>query len=65
MQANHEILKGFSDNNWAGFPDDFISTSGYVFTIDSNVFLWMFMKQEVVAQSTIEAKYITTTVATI
>ena len=34
------------------------STSGYVFTIDSGVVCWNSRKQEVVAQSTIEAKYI-------
>ncbi|WJZ92853.1 hypothetical protein VitviT2T_011828 [Vitis vinifera] len=41
-----------------GSVDDMKSTSGYVFTIGSGVICWNSRKQEVVAQSTIEAEYI-------
>ena len=40
------------------------STSGYVFTIGSSVICWNSRKQEVVAQSTVEAEYISLAAAT-
>ncbi|RVX15117.1 Copia protein [Vitis vinifera] len=41
-----------------GSVDDMKSTSSYVFTIGSGVICWNSRKQEVVAQSTTEAEYI-------
>ncbi|RVW91591.1 Copia protein [Vitis vinifera] len=51
-------LDGYVDSDWAGSVDDMKSTSGYVFTIGSSVVCWNSRKQEVVAQSTTEAEYI-------
>ncbi|XP_014515533.1 uncharacterized protein LOC106773347 [Vigna radiata var. radiata] len=51
-------LFGFSDNDWASSLDDMKSTSGYCFSMGSSVFSWCSKKQEVVAQSTVEAEFI-------
>ena len=51
-------LQGFSDNDWAGCPDDMKSTASYVFYFGSRVFSWVSSKQDVVAQSTAESEYI-------
>ncbi|RVW14603.1 Retrovirus-related Pol polyprotein from transposon RE1 [Vitis vinifera] len=51
-------LDGYADSDWAGSVDDMKSTSGYAFTIGSGVICWNSRKQEVVAQSTTEAEYI-------
>ncbi|KAF2323334.1 hypothetical protein GH714_034706 [Hevea brasiliensis] len=56
-------LEGYSDSDWAGCVDDSKSTSGYVFSFGSGVFCWNSRKQEVVAQSTTEAKYISAAAA--
>ncbi|KAF2321585.1 hypothetical protein GH714_000518 [Hevea brasiliensis] len=55
------ILQGFSDSDWVGSLDDSKSTSGYAFSLGSGVFSWSSRKQEVVAQSSAEAKYIAAT----
>ncbi|XP_075486223.1 secreted RxLR effector protein 161-like [Primulina tabacum] len=51
-------LQGFSDSDWAGSIDDSKSTSGYCFSFGSGVFSWNSKKQEMVAQSSAEAEYI-------
>lgn len=56
-QTKNGVLEGLSDSDWAGCPDDFKSTSGYVFTLGSGVCSWLSRKQEVVAQSTEVAEY--------
>ena len=43
---------------WAGCIDDMRSTSGYCFSFGFGVFSWCSKKQEVVAQSTVEAEYV-------
>ncbi|KAG8488558.1 hypothetical protein CXB51_016286 [Gossypium anomalum] len=48
----------YSDSDWAGSIDDMKSTSRYFFTLGSEVFCWSSKKQQNVAQSTAEAKYI-------
>ncbi|XP_068480940.1 secreted RxLR effector protein 161-like [Phaseolus vulgaris] len=48
-------LIGFSDNDWGGSIDDMKSTSGYCFSLGSEMFSWSSKKQETVAQSTAEA----------
>ncbi|WVY89497.1 hypothetical protein V8G54_035011 [Vigna mungo] len=50
--------------DWAGSLDDMKSTSGYCFSMGSNVFSWCSKKQEVVAQSTAEAEFISAVAAT-
>ena len=49
---------GYADSDWAGSVDDMKSTSGYVFSIGSGAICWNARKQDVVAQSTTEAEYI-------
>lgn len=49
---------GYADSDWAGSVDDMKSTSGYVFSIGSGAICWNARKQDVVAQSTAEAEYI-------
>jgi len=56
-------LCGFSDSDWAGSYDDMKSTSGYCFNLGSGVFSWCTKKQEIVAQSTVEAEFIAATAA--
>ncbi|KAM1033230.1 hypothetical protein ACFX2C_036800 [Malus domestica] len=51
-------LIGYYDSDWAGSEDDMRSTSGYAFTLGSGMFLWASIKQNTVALSTAEAKYI-------
>ncbi|KAJ9678984.1 hypothetical protein PVL29_021029 [Vitis rotundifolia] len=51
-------LDGSADSDWAGSVDDMKNTLGYVFTIGSGVICWNSRKQEVVAQSIVEAEYI-------
>jgi hypothetical protein len=57
-------LQGYTDSDWAGSVDDAKSTSGYVFSFGSAVFSWNSKKQEVVAQSSAEAEYISAAAAT-
>ncbi|XP_068328211.1 secreted RxLR effector protein 161-like [Pyrus communis] len=52
------ILIGFCDSDWGGSEDDSRSTSGYAFTFGSRVFSWASAKQQSVALSTAEAKYV-------
>ncbi|XP_049367923.1 uncharacterized mitochondrial protein AtMg00810-like [Solanum verrucosum] len=54
-------LLGFSDSDWAGSADDMRSTSGHCFSLGSGIFLWSSKKQEIVAQSTVEAEFIAAT----
>ncbi|XP_044463317.1 aspartyl protease family protein At5g10770-like [Mangifera indica] len=56
--AKNGCLLGFSDSDWVGCVDDYKSTSGYMFTLGNGVFSWSSKKQEVVAQSSAEVKYI-------
>ncbi|GKV40993.1 hypothetical protein SLEP1_g48576 [Rubroshorea leprosula] len=54
----HGILHCFSNSDCARSHEDAKSTTGFVFFFGSIVFSWMSRKQEVVAQSTTEAKCI-------
>ena len=54
-------LVGFSDSDWASSLDDRKSTSGYVFSLGSNVISWSSRKQKTVALSSAEAEYISAT----
>ena len=56
-------LYGFSDSDWAGSVDDMKSTSGYCFSLGLGMFSWCTKKQEIVAQSTVEAEFIAGTAA--
>ena len=56
-------LKGYTDSDWAGSLDDRKSTSGYIFCLGTKVTSWSSKKQKVVALSTAEAEYISSTAA--
>ncbi|KAK8356910.1 hypothetical protein V6Z12_A05G385600 [Gossypium hirsutum] len=56
-------LVGYSDSGWAGCINDMKSTSRHFFTLGSSVFCWSSKKQQTVAQSTAEAKYIAAAIA--
>jgi len=62
-QSQDFKLQGYYDSDWAGFLDDMKSTSGYYFSFGSGMFSWCSKKQEIVAQSTVEAEFIATTTA--
>jgi hypothetical protein len=57
-------LIDFCDSDWGGCVDDMKSTSGYAFSLGSGVFSWSSKKQQSVAQSSVEAEYISTAIAT-
>ncbi|KAF2293671.1 hypothetical protein GH714_003976 [Hevea brasiliensis] len=63
QQSQDFQFLGFSDRDSAGSYDDMNSTLGYCFTLGSGVFSWSSKKQEIVAQSTAEAEFITATTA--
>ena len=52
---------GFVDAYWAGDLDQRRSTSGYVFSLFGGAASWMSKRQSVVALSTTEVEYMTTT----
>ncbi|XP_016544317.2 secreted RxLR effector protein 161-like [Capsicum annuum] len=54
---------GFSDSDWVGCSDDMRSTLGYYFSFGSGIFSWCSKKQDVVAQSIVEAEYIAAVLA--
>ena len=56
-------LHGYTDADWAGSVVDRKSTSGCCFNIGSASISWMSRKQKSMALSTIEGKYIATSMA--
>ena len=63
VKKESKELQGYADSDWAGSLDDSKSTSGYAFSFGSGVFSWNSKKQEVVAQYSTEAQYISTAAA--
>ncbi|KAH9724151.1 hypothetical protein KPL70_007382 [Citrus sinensis] len=68
-QVKNFNLHGYSNSDWAGCVDDMRSTSGYYFSfgseIVSGIVSWCSKKQEVIAQSTIEAEYVAVAAAAV
>ena len=64
MRIPPQILKGFSDTNWAGDPDTQCSTSGYVFLLGGGAISWGSKTQTSPALSSTEVEYIGATHAT-
>ena len=54
-------LTGYCDSDYAGDLDDRKSTYGYIFLLGSKPIAWNCSKQKVVALSSCEAKYISST----
>ena len=50
-------LHAYSDADWAGDRDDFISTGGYIVYLGKNPISWNSKKQKSVARSSTEAEY--------
>lgn len=55
--SNSLTLHAFSDADWAGDTDDFVSTNGYVIYLGSHAISWFLKKQHGVARSSTEAEY--------
>ncbi|XP_047257522.1 secreted RxLR effector protein 161-like [Capsicum annuum] len=55
------IFIGYSDSDWAGSIDNRKSTSENVFSLGSGAISWSLKKQDVVALSSSEAKYVAVT----
>eukprot|EP00253_Pinus_taeda_P015569 PITA_15569 len=59
-QSNAEaspLLVGFTDSDWAGDPDDWKSTAGFVFTLGLGPITWACKKQAAISLSSAEAEY--------
>lgn len=56
-------LQGYADSDWAGSVDDAKGTSDYAFSFVSIVFSWNSSMQDVVAQSSTKAEYISAAAA--
>ncbi|KAG6399857.1 hypothetical protein SASPL_141342 [Salvia splendens] len=57
-------LIGYTDSDWGGSLDDRKSTSGYLFSLGTNIVSWSSKKQKTVALSSAEAEYIAASDAT-
>lgn len=55
--GNSINLHAFSDADWAGDADDFISTNGYIVYIGHHPVSWSSKKQTTIARSSTEAEY--------
>lgn len=51
-------LRGFSDSDYAGDPEDRLSTYGHIFTLCKGPISWTSKKQRSVSTSTTEAEYV-------
>ncbi|KAL8137526.1 hypothetical protein V2J09_003527 [Rumex salicifolius] len=50
-------FKAYSDADWAGDKDDYVSTTGYVLYLGSTPVSWSSRKQKSIARSSTEAEY--------
>ena len=62
-QGSDLKIEGYLDVNWARNPDGNKSTFGYVFLLNGGAIIWFSKKQSCVALSTIEAKFVTCSIA--
>ena len=60
---NKNKFVGYYDIDWGGSLEDMNNTSGYCFSLGSRIFSWSSKKQEIVTQSTAEARLIVVTIA--
>ncbi|KAJ9561646.1 hypothetical protein OSB04_006806 [Centaurea solstitialis] len=59
LRRTKEMFLVFGDASFQTNRDDFRSQSGYVFTLNGGAISWKSSKQDTIADSTTEAKYIT------
>ena len=52
------VIEAFSDANWNTLSCNSLSTTGYIFSLDSGAICWKSKKQTIIANSTMEAKLI-------
>ena len=57
-KVDHLEVIGYTYIDFAGYPNDQKSTSGYVFTLASRVISWKSVKQILVALSTMQAEFV-------
>lgn len=56
-RGNSKALHAFSDADWAGDADDYISTNGYLVYLGHHPVSWSSKKQNTIARSSTEAEY--------
>ena len=52
------MIEAFSDADWNTLSGDFLSTTGYIFTLGSGAICWKSKKQTIIANSTMKAELI-------
>lgn len=58
LRRNNSLsLHAFSDSDWAGDNDDYVSTNGYIVYLGNHPISWSSKKQKGVARSSTEAEY--------
>lgn len=60
-KGENSDLIGYTDSDYAGDPNDRMSTSRYVFMLGSRAISWSSKKQPIVTMSSTEAEFIATT----
>ncbi|CAA7036432.1 unnamed protein product [Microthlaspi erraticum] len=56
-KGNNSTIYAYSDADWGGDKDDYISINGYIVYLGSHPLSWSSKKQKGVARSSIEAEY--------
>jgi len=56
--GSNDQLTGYTDSNWANDSADRTSQGSHVFLLSNGAVLWQSRKQDLIAMSTLEAKYI-------
>jgi len=55
---SNDQLTGYTDSNWANDSANRKSQGGYIFLLSNGAVSWQSQKQDLIAMSTLEAKYI-------